>query len=162
MRIPLASIAALFILTVSSTAWACDCGISSPDKSFRDADVVFEGIVDRKIPTSSGTTYTFQVMTSLKGVPASEFTLEQGSSNCDPTFLQSTIYRVYAHRREGKLFSSECFGNQVLGVFQQKNFQQKKEHAEWRLTTSLQFILFLFVGIGLTAVGIWLWDRRKP
>ena len=157
MRIPLAFIAVWFILTASSTAWACDCGISSPDEDFRDADVVFEGIVDREIPTSSGTTYTFQVLKSLKGSPDSEFTLEQQPYDCDPTFLKSTIYRVYARRREGKLFSSVCFGNEVLGFF-----QQKKEHAAWHLKTSLQFVLFLFVGIGLTAIGIWLWDKRKP
>lgn len=156
MRIPLAFIAVLLLLTLSSTVWACDCGGSSEDESFRNADVVFEGIVDRKIPTSSGTTYTFQVMKSLKGLPASEFTLEQKTFNCDPTFWEHTIYRVYARRREGKLFSSVCFGNQVLGVF-----QQKKEHAAWHLKTSLQLILFVFVGIGLTAAGLWLWDRRK-
>jgi len=108
------------MLTVGSTALACDCITLSPSKSFQNADVVFEGELIQIKPVAGNsvetTAYTFRVRRLLKGSPASEVTLIQESTVCDAVFSPDTFYRVYARQSEGKLFSGSCFGNEVLAV----------------------------------------------
>ena len=156
MRIPIASIAVLFVLTVSSTVWACDCVTRSPAESFRYADVVFHGELIRITPTSSGTAYTFRVREVFKGSPAKELTLEEGFTNCDATFEPDILYRVYARRREGKLFSSICFGNELIRVTRMRTDLTVSPQKE-----SLLPKLSLVLAIGLTATGFWLWIKRR-
>ena len=157
MRIPIASIAVLLVLlTQSSTVWACDCVTGTPAESFRAADVVFHGELIRITPTSTGSAYTFRVREVFKGPPASELTLEQGFMDCDATFAPNILYRVYARRFEGKLSSGVCSGNELIRVT-----RMRTDLASSRVTTSLLPKLFLVVAIGLTAIGIWLWRRRR-
>ena len=144
----------LLVLIAGSTVLACDCVTLSPSESFQKADVVFEGQAIRIVPSSAGTNYTFHVSKSLKGSPANELTLVQGSFNCDPTFWPNTIYRVYARSFEGKLSSGVCYGNEVLGFIRVTNNSTQ-------ISRSKIFKLLPPLAVGLLAAIIWLLIRRR-
>ena len=117
MRIFLLTMLSLFIVVLAgSKSFACDCSTRSPDESFREADVVFEGQVVRITPTDQGTAYTFQVGRLLKGTPTREITLFQLNTDCDSEFGRDVIYKVFAKKFEERLSSGTCSGNQVLGM----------------------------------------------
>ena len=142
------------VLMMASTVLACDCVTKSPSESFQDADVVFEGVVIRKDQSSTGTTYTFGVTKSDKGSPEREFTLVQGSSDCDATFWPDTVYRVYARSFDGKLNSGVCSGNEVLGFIRQKRNSTS-------ITSSYVFNLIPFAAICLVVTILVLLTRRR-
>lgn len=110
----------LLMLSVSSTALACDCITLKPEESFKQADVVFEGQLIRSTnnpnasPLGKNISYTFEVRNMLKGPAAKELTLVGGQSNCDFFFYPYTVYRVNARRIDGELFTGSCSGNEVL------------------------------------------------
>lgn len=156
MRIHLISSAVWLVLMLSSTAWACDCVTGSPAESFRNADVVFHGELIRITPTSSGTAYTFRVKEVFKGSPASELTLEQGSTDCDATFAPNILYRVYARRSEGKLFSGSCFGNELI-----RATRMRTGLASTTASESLLLKLFPVAVFGLLATLILFLRRRQ-
>lgn len=110
----------LLMLSVSSTALACDCITLTSEQGFKDADVVFEGQLIRStnIRDASSLTrnisYTFEVRNVLKGPSAREITLVGGQSDCDFFFFPDTVYRVNARRSNGELFTGSCSGNEVL------------------------------------------------
>jgi hypothetical protein len=105
----------LLMLSVDSTALACDCLDLSPQKSLEEADVVFEGELKRSTQTADEIAYNFEVEAVIKGDIRNEVTLFQRSSNCSPTFFPDSVYRVYARpRHDGKLFSTVCFANEVI------------------------------------------------
>jgi hypothetical protein len=154
VRLLIAFIAVLLVLTLGGTALACDCVTGSPDQNFQYADVVFEGQVSRITTTTSETAYTFRVSKLLKGAPASELTVSGGFTDCDMHFWENTIYRVYAHRFEGKLISGQCAGNKILGCIQVKRYSTE--------TSWSQVFRFLpSVAVGLLATIIWLLIRRR-
>lgn len=142
------------MLTVSGTVLACDCVTRTPEKSFQDAEVVFEGVVSNISPSSSETAYTFRVSQMLKGSPASEVIIVEGPTNCDMPFWENTVYRVYAHRYEGKLYSGQCAGNKVIGVI------RVTKHS-WQISRSKVYSLLPPVAVGLLATIIWLLIRRR-
>jgi hypothetical protein len=154
MRLRLIPMAAVFVLTAGNTVLACDCVTKSPSESFQDADVVFEGVVIRKNQSSTGTTYTFGVTKSDKGSPEREFTLTQGSSNCDATFWPDTVYRVYARSVDGKLISGTCSGNKVLGFI-----RRTRDPAS--INRSQVFKLVPLAAIVLVSTLVWLLRRRR-
>lgn len=110
----------LLIVSVSSTALACDCITLKPEEGFKQADIVFEGQLIRSTnnPNASvfgkNISYTFEVRKVLKGPAAKELTLVGGQSDCDFFFVPYTVYRVNARRSNGELFTGSCFGNEVL------------------------------------------------
>lgn len=109
--------AILFLMLITGArvlAW--DCSTSSPEESFRRADVVFEGEVVRvdRNKEDSSTTYTFSVSKILKGPNVKEVTVFGTGSSCSATFVQDVAYRVYAREYKGKLMSGACSGNVVL------------------------------------------------
>lgn len=65
-----------------------------------------------EIPTRGG--YRFRVTKVLKGAPVDEITIAGTGRNCDAWFTTDVVYRVYAHRFQGKLISSRCSGNKIL------------------------------------------------
>lgn len=154
VRILIILIAVLLVLMMGSSVLACDCVTKSPSESFQDADVVFEGVVIRKNQSSTGTTYTFGVTKSDKGSPEREFTLVQGSSNCDATFWPDTVYRVYARSFHGKLISSTCSGNKVLG-----SIRRTRDPAS--INRSQVFKLIPLAAIVLVSTLVWLLTRRR-
>lgn len=116
--------------------------------------MVFEGQVSRITTTTSETVYTFRVSKLLKGAPASELTVSGGLSDCDMYFWENTIYRVYAHRFEGKLISGQCAGNKVLG------FIEVDRHSTQSIWSQVSRVL-PSVAVGLLATIIWLLIRRR-
>lgn len=157
MRTLIVSVAALLVLlTLSSTVWACDCVTGTPEESFRAADVVFHGEVIRSNTSTSERTYTFSVKEVFKGSPASELTLEQGFTDCDATFAPNILYRVYARRSEGKLFSGTCFGNELIRVT-----RMRTSLASTSANGSLLLKLFPVAVLGLLAALILFLRRRQ-
>ena len=144
----------LLVLMLSGTVLACDCITLSPSESLREADVVFEGQVISSVPSSSGTSYTFRVDRLLKGSPATELTLVEGFSDCDATFSEYIIYRVYARSSEGKLSSGSCFANKVLGYI-------RLTRDSTQISRSKVFKLLPTIAVGLLATIIWLLIRRR-
>ena len=154
MRLLIVFTTILLVLTVGGTVLACDCVTAPPEQSFEDADVVFEGMVDRITRSSSETAYTFRVGKMLKGSPASEVTVVEGFSDCDTQFGEYAIYRVYARRFEGKLSSGQCAGNKFLGVIRVNN-------KSWQVSWPKVFRLLSPVAVGLLAIIIWVLIRRR-
>ena len=121
MRIALLLLSVLLlILATAITGLACDCMTSSPAESLRRADAVFEGEVVRIETVDNRTIYTFAVQKSLKGPAATEAVISGTGYNCDAQFSPGVVYRVYAHRFEGKLTSGQCSGNKVLKIKKHK------------------------------------------
>lgn len=115
MRKTVFSILVLMLIT-GARALAWDCVSSSPEESFRRADVVFEGEVVRvdRNKDDTSTTYTFSVSKILKGPRVKEVTIFGTGSSCSATFVRNVAYRVYASEYKGKLMSGACSGNVVL------------------------------------------------
>jgi len=150
--------AAVLLLTASRTALACDCRDLSASESFREADVVFEGELISIKPAAASfpndMAYIFRVSKVFKGSPAGELTLMEGLSNCDATFAPDTLYRVYARSFEGRLSSSSCFPNQVLGV-------TRVDTDLRQVMASPVYKLIPLAAIGLVAAIVWLLIRRR-
>jgi hypothetical protein len=152
------TLAVLLILTIDSTVHACDCLTLDPQKSFKEADVVFEGELDRLNQSGHQLALTFKVSKGLKGDLQPEVTLLQQMTNCDPSFVTNVIYRVYARRLEDRLLSSSCFANEVLAVK-----RMNPPPVRWQNTFSSMLLrpkALVIVGICLPAlVIIWFLGR---
>lgn len=110
----------LLMLSAGRTALACDCVTGTPQQSFEEADLVFEGELIRSANLGQNAqswqnmTYTLEVSKLFKGPSLKEITIVGGESNCDYNFSPNTVYRVYARNYDGKWITGACFGNQVL------------------------------------------------
>jgi len=153
MRLVICFITVILALTISGSVLACDCVTRSPEQSFQDADVVFEGVVTRITTSASEKAYTFRVSRVLKGTPTSEITLVQHFTDCDQEFWENAIYLVYARRFEGKLLSGICSGNKVIGYI-------KVSKKPVQISSNINRLLPP-VAVGLLATIIWLLIRRR-
>ena len=161
----------LMMLGSVSTAMACDCVTGTPEESFKDADVVFEGelIHSTKLAASEMSwktiAYTFAVSKSLKGPAEREITIVEGNSNCDYFFSPNTVYRVYARRSDNELISGTCFGNKVLESRKIRSFSGIQTSSfPWRWYTKAIVIagiaLVTLLIVGFLARGLRL--QRTP
>ena len=134
------------------------CRDISASEAFRESDVVFEGELISIKPSAGAfpydSAYTFRVRRMFKGSPAGELTLMEGRTNCDATFAPHTVYRVYGRSFEGRLSSSSCFPNQVLGVTRMDTDLRQ-------VMVSPVYRLFPLAAIGLVAAIVWLLIRRR-
>lgn len=151
----------LLLLTFAGakTVVACDCVTPSPNESFQNADVVFEGEVIRSTQVKENIAYTFKITNSLKGLATSEVTLFQGHTNCDPYFWPNVVYRVYAKKFEGRLISGVCSGNKVLKTRAASQTLAAKDISPWR---DWHLKVGLLVGVSiLLCLFIWFLPGRK-
>jgi len=147
----------LMMLGSVSAALACDCLTGTPEESFKDADVVFEGELIRSTKLAASEmswktiAYTFAVSKSLKGPAEREITIVEGNSNCDYFFFPNTVYRVYARRSDNELISGTCFGNKVLESRKIRSFSGIQASSfPWRWYTKA----IVIAGIGLVTLLI--------
>lgn len=110
------------MLGAGSTALGCDCLTRSPSESFAEADFVFEGELIRSSQSGPGIAYDFRVRNVRKGAHVDNVTLIGNLSDCDADFSPYIVYRVYARSSEGRLSSSSCFANAVLGATRITNY----------------------------------------
>lgn len=159
MRRLLFSTLVLFLmLGAGGTALGCDCLTLSPSESFKEADFVFEGLLIGSNQSGHDIAYEFRVRKVLKGAHVANVTLIEGLSNCDANFSPSIIYRVYARSVEGRLSSSSCFANVMVGAI-----RITPQRVTW--STLLRRLWspkpFAVVGICLVAFLIIVSIRRK-
>jgi hypothetical protein len=150
----------LLTITIAKTVIACDCVTLSPNESFQNADVVFEGEVVRISQVDQGTAYTFKVDKSLKGSAVSEVIVFEGTTNCDSHFWPDILYRVYVRKFQEKLTSGVCSGNEVLKT---KTINPSK--VGWQDFSPWQYWYvktFVIIGVSLLiCLLLWFLPRRS-
>jgi hypothetical protein len=104
----------LLALLASSHAAACSCVISPPPReALKGADAVFVGKVVGGLttsPSSRGVLTHFLVRSAWKGCWTSAVAVDgtAGGSNCGYSFEMGEEYLIYARRRDGELYTSQC------------------------------------------------------
>ncbi len=146
------------MLGAGSTALACDCLNLSPSESFKEADFVFEGVLIGSYQSGHDIAYDFRVRNVFKGAHVANVTLIQSFTDCDPNFSPNITYRVYARSFEGRLSSSACFANVIVGATRITEYRPTSATVLRQLWSPKPFAV---VGICLVAFLIILSIRRK-
>ena len=149
------------MLVASETALACNCLPLSPEESYNNADVVFEGelIRARSLPLSSrfAYAYTFEVTKPLKGSAGTVVSIFGAGNECDARFEPGFVYRVHAKAADGTLTSGTCAGNSIVGAAPLRAFVYVQPRIDWQRGFMNTFAI---CGLGvLLGSGVFVWRR---
>jgi|GEM_PF-1974305 len=163
MRLALFAAAVLILMLFAGNGVrACDCVTLSPDKSFENADFVFEGQLLGIEPVQSnelyGFVYVFKINQTLKGPNLRTVALAGDNTNCDAQFKPNVVYRVYARSNNGTLVSGSCSGNQVVGFFRVYRGFTTIDHAALWQRPFMKVLAVCGLGV-LLGSGVFVWRR---